>query len=153
LHAKIDNTSAIYVQDDAPAADKRYRARFYFDPNGIEMAGGNTHTLLGGYGGRRRGLTLAPAAPNTLTASRRAAPPVRQPGEHLPGLTREGEILPNKWMQFYTKVLSRFAIGGGLKLSVKVEIRPPEGVSKQRKAETEMALRDLGLEDQVSSAE
>jgi hypothetical protein len=79
--------------------------------------------------------------------------PTPQPGDRLAGLTWEGEVPPNKWMQFYTKVLSRFAIGGGLKLSVKVEIRPPEGVSKQRKAETEMALRDLGLEDQVSSAE
>jgi hypothetical protein len=56
-------------------------------------------------------------------------------------------------MQFYTKVLSRFAVGGGLKLSVKVEIRPPEGVSKQRKTETETALNELGLEDKTSSLE
>jgi hypothetical protein len=95
-----------------------------------------------------RGSTAAPAQ-----ADEEIALPTPRPGDRLPGLTWEGEVPPTKWMQFYTKVLSRFAVGGGLKLSVKVEIRPDEGVSKQRKAETEMALRDLGLEDQVSSVE
>ncbi|MDW8325190.1 MAG: DUF499 domain-containing protein [Anaerolineales bacterium] len=81
------------------------------------------------------------------------AAPTSQAGDRLRGLTWEGEVPPTKWMQFYTKVLSRFAVGGGLKLSVKVDIRPPEGVSGQRKAETEAALRELGLSDRVSVME
>ena len=34
-----------------------------------------------------------------------------------------GEVTPQKWMNFYTKVLSRFAAGKGLKLTVSVEAR------------------------------
>lgn len=36
-----------------------------------------------------------------------------------------GEISPQKWMNFYTKVLSRFATAGGLKLTVTVDVDRP----------------------------
>ena len=32
----------MYVTDDTPNAEPRYRARFYFDPNSIPMATGNS---------------------------------------------------------------------------------------------------------------
>ena len=51
----------------------------------------------------------------------------------------------------YTKVLSRFAVGGGLKLTVQVEVAPPAGVSEQKVEETKVALRELGLTDQVNA--
>ena len=51
-------------------------------------------------------------------------------------------------MNFYTKVLSRFAVGGRLKLRVEVEAEPPGGVSEQKLEETRAALRELGLGDQ-----
>jgi hypothetical protein len=51
LRAVINNTTAIYVTDDTPNAESRYRARFYFDPNSITMANGNTHTIFYGYQG------------------------------------------------------------------------------------------------------
>ena len=54
-------------------------------------------------------------------------------------------------MNFYTKVLSRFAVGGGLKLTVQVEVAPPGGVSEQKVEETKVALRELGLADQVNT--
>ncbi len=60
-----------------------------------------------------------------------------------------GEIPAQKWMNFYTKVLSKFAIGKGLKLTVKVEIEPEGGVSPQKVEETKQSLRELGLGDQV----
>ncbi len=62
-----------------------------------------------------------------------------------------GEAPAQKWMNFYTKVLSRFAVGGGLKLTVQVEVAPPGGVSEQKVEETKMALRELGLVDQVNT--
>jgi len=49
--AVIDDNKAIYVTDESPAAEKRYRARFYFDPNSIAMASGNAHNLFIGYMG------------------------------------------------------------------------------------------------------
>ena len=51
LRAVIDDNIAIYVTDDTPAAEARYRARFYFDPNSITMASGNAHYLFIGYVG------------------------------------------------------------------------------------------------------
>jgi hypothetical protein len=60
-----------------------------------------------------------------------------------------GEVTPQKWMNFYTKVLSRFAAASGLKLTVSVEASPEDGVSSQKLEETKIALRELGLKDDV----
>jgi hypothetical protein len=51
MQALIDNNSAIYVTDSSPAAETRYRARFYFDPNSIPMSSGNRHYLFYGLSG------------------------------------------------------------------------------------------------------
>ena len=51
LQAVIDDTNSIYVTDDRPNAEPRYRARFYFDPNSISMASGDTNTIFNGYTG------------------------------------------------------------------------------------------------------
>ena len=51
LRALINDNSAIYVVDDTPAAETRYRARFYFDPNSISMSNGNAHYIFYGYSG------------------------------------------------------------------------------------------------------
>jgi hypothetical protein len=50
-------------------------------------------------------------------------------------------------MNFYTKVLSKFAASAGLKLTLRVEVSPAEGVSPQN--ETRVALRELGLKDSL----
>jgi aromatic ring-opening dioxygenase catalytic subunit (LigB family) len=52
-----------------------------------------------------------------------------------------GEVTPQKWMNFYTKVLSRFVTGGGLKLKVEIEVISQEGVSQQKVEQTKVALR------------
>jgi RHS repeat-associated protein len=44
--ALIDDNVKIYVTDTTPDAEPRYRARFYFDPNGISMSSGNAHYIL-----------------------------------------------------------------------------------------------------------
>jgi hypothetical protein len=64
-------------------------------------------------------------------------------------LTWSGEVAPQKWMNFYTKVLSRFVSGSGLKLTVRVEVAPDGGVSKQKVDEAKSALRELGLSDSI----
>jgi hypothetical protein len=65
------------------------------------------------------------------------------------GLTWTGEIPPMKWMNFYTKVLSKFASTRGLKLTLKVEVGAEGGISQQKLDETKSALRELGLNDDV----
>ena len=51
LRAVINNTASMYVTDDTPNAEVRYRARFYFDPNSITMSSGNAHYIFYGYTG------------------------------------------------------------------------------------------------------
>lgn len=73
-----------------------------------------------------------------------------EPTETNAGVLKwSGEVTPQKWMNFYTKVLSRFAAGKGLKLTVTVEVSPEDGVSTQKVEETKVALRELGLKDDV----
>lgn len=45
LQATIDGTAKLYVQDESPDAETRYRARFYFDPNGF-TPGTDTQRVL-----------------------------------------------------------------------------------------------------------
>ena len=48
MQALINDNHAIYVTDDRPTAESRYRARFYFDPNAIPMAKNNTLFIFHG---------------------------------------------------------------------------------------------------------
>jgi hypothetical protein len=64
-----------------------------------------------------------------------------------------GEVPPQKWMNFYTKVLAKFASARGLKLTVKVEAAPESGVSQEKPDETKSALRELSLNDDVRRTE
>jgi subtilisin-like proprotein convertase family protein len=46
LSANVTDTNALYVQEDTPAAEPRYRARFLFDPNGFLPGPGNGNTTV-----------------------------------------------------------------------------------------------------------
>ena len=52
-------------------------------------------------------------------------------------------------MNFYTKVVSRFAAGRGVRLTITLEATPEGGISKQKLEETKSALRELGLDPDV----
>lgn len=60
-----------------------------------------------------------------------------------------GEVPTQKWMNFYTNVLSKFAAGKGLKLVLKVDVEPDDGISTQKVEETKIALQELGLEGEL----
>jgi hypothetical protein len=51
MQAVIDDANALFVRDDSPNAEPRYRARFYFDPNSISMASGDAHFIFKGFKG------------------------------------------------------------------------------------------------------
>ncbi len=82
-------------------------------------------------------------APTTVPASAPAA-------TKIAGIRWSGDVPPQKWMNFYTKVLSRFAASPGLRLTIQVGVNPPDGVSKQSIQETTNALRELGLDDRLT---
>ncbi len=48
LQAMVNDTAAIYVEDDSPADEDRYRARFYFDTHGFDpgVAQGHVRTRI-----------------------------------------------------------------------------------------------------------
>ena len=60
-----------------------------------------------------------------------------------------GEIPSQKWMNFYTKFLTKLGISSGLTLTVKVECKPEGGLSSQKIEEIKNALRELGLDDRL----
>ena len=43
LRAFVNDTNSLFVQDDTPNAESRYRARFYFDPNGFDPGESESH--------------------------------------------------------------------------------------------------------------
>jgi hypothetical protein len=47
----IDDNNPVYVSSEHPAAEPRYRARFYFNPNSIGMASGELHNIFVGRDG------------------------------------------------------------------------------------------------------
>lgn len=48
MQAVINDNTGIYVTDDSPTLETRYRARFYFDPNTIIMANNDALYLFYG---------------------------------------------------------------------------------------------------------
>jgi hypothetical protein len=79
-------------------------------------------------------------------------PEVRKPPPQpdKPGsLAWSGEVPAQKWMNFYTKVLTRFVKTGNLKISVSFDISSDGGLSDQQVEETKAALRELGLDDSI----
>ena len=46
MAAVLDDNTAIYVRDNTPASETRYRCRFYFDPNSISMGALDAHWIL-----------------------------------------------------------------------------------------------------------
>lgn len=70
---------------------------------------------------------------------------------NIPRLVWSGDVPHQKWMNFYTKVLSKFSASAGLKLTLRVEVAPTDGVSAQKVDETKVALRELGLKDSLET--
>lgn len=95
---------------------------------------------------------IAPPGPTAGGAQPGPAPVSDPPpGMEIAGFRWTGEVSPQKWMNFYTKVLSRFATTGGLKLSVTVDVDPPGGTTIAKVEETRVALRELGLSEDLST--
>jgi hypothetical protein len=61
-----------------------------------------------------------------------------------------GQIDTKKWNVFYTKVLAKFASNPSLKIIVKFEVEEEDSNSEQKKENTKTALKELGLEENIS---
>ena len=65
-------------------------------------------------------------------------------------LTWSGEVPSQKWMNFYTKFLTKLGVGDGLSLNVTVKCAPKSTLSQQKLEEIRGALRELGLDDTMN---
>ena len=99
-----------------------------------------TATPEPGAGDGRGGATITPTPP----------PATPTTPDLVHGFRWVGEVAPQKWMNFYTKVLARFAAAKGLKLSLTVDVQPEGGVSKAKITELKVALRELGMSEDVN---
>ncbi len=70
--------------------------------------------------------------------------------ENVAAVQWTGQVPSAKWMTFYTKVLAKYAKEKGLTLKATFELRPDAGLTKQQVDELRSALRELGLDDEVS---
>jgi hypothetical protein len=77
------------------------------------------------------------------------APAANEPATEVPGFTWAGLVPYQKWSNLYMKVLSKFASPGALTIHVSVDVRPKDGVSKAKIDEVKVALRELGLDENV----
>lgn len=62
-----------------------------------------------------------------------------------------GTISPQKWMTFYTKVLTRFVGSPGLKIEISFEAPTKPEETKSKLEETKTALRELGLSEEIGT--
>jgi hypothetical protein len=72
-----------------------------------------------------------------------------EPTQLALGLAWSGEVPSQKWMNFYTKFLTKLGVGNDLSLNVSVKCRPHGGLSSQKIDEIKSALRELGLDDNL----
>lgn len=98
------------------------------------------HASVGGIKGTSGVVVMKKVGPGPI-------PPHPPIGEKV--LQWSGEIPPQKWMNFYTKVLSRLVTGGGLKVTVNIQSAPAGGATDHQAEEVKTALRGLGLNDSV----
>jgi hypothetical protein len=94
--------------------------------------------------------SVTPSATLCTSDETKATEPTPAPAViKIAGFRWSGDVPPQKWMNFYTKVLSRFAGTSGLKLTIQIDVSPPDGLSSQTLDETKGALRELGLKDEL----
>jgi hypothetical protein len=110
---------------------------------------------------REKALALKGAPPSPPEEPERTARVAEEPGARPEGapeqtvalpmpvgrhLSWEGELPPQKWTNFYMRVLTRFATDPSLRLTVRFEVTPETGISQHELEEIKMSLRELGLD-------
>jgi hypothetical protein len=85
----------------------------------------------------------------TETAEVRVEERIIDPVPPPKSLGWKGTVPPQKWMNFYTKVLSSLVATPGLRLEVRFELPAGDAVNETKIEATKAALRELGLSEEV----
>jgi hypothetical protein len=167
-HVEPPRLTTLAIQPDSaqvePGKQQSFLAKGY-DQHGREIATGSvlwtsTGGKIGSDGvfeaGEDEGSFFVTAAagsvsgnaPVRIAAGGAEIPPAPTAAARAGSLSWTGEVPAQKWMNFYTKVLSRFA-RGSLKLRVSFEVATDDGFSEQVIEETRIALRELGMNEMI----
>jgi hypothetical protein len=139
------NTAEAYLAAKAAAAREEARSQEVVQPEELSASPGVV---------KENGATLDLQTQGASVQVLIQEPTPEENGEKpIRKLTWRGEIPAQKWTTFYLKVLSRFATGGGLKLTLQMDLSPEGGVSRQKLEETRIALRELGLPESALQEE
>lgn len=57
IQVVVDDANSVYLADDRPNVEQRYRARFHFDPNSINMSTGDAFNVFNGFTGSNIAVT------------------------------------------------------------------------------------------------
>ena len=95
----------------------------------------------------KAGASEAFAEVRVTTANEPITPPPLLPADRY--LRWRGIVPSQKWMNFYTKVLSKFANTPGLKIEVSFEVKIDKDHADSKAAETRSGLKELGLDDHI----
>ena len=71
----------------------------------------------------------------------------------IKGFGWKGAVPPQKWMNFYTKVLSPLVSTPGLTLEVRFDVPAGQSANEAKIEATKAALRELGLSENVEVRE
>jgi len=85
-------------------------------------------------------------APGQKESSSEALPA----GDQQKRISWSGEIPPNKWTVFFTKILAKFSGNPNLKIRIQFEIEDEKAVTAQKIEEVKTGLKELGLNDMGS---
>ena len=171
-HVEPPKLTSLAIQPERPHAKPGMHLTFQvrgLDQHGRPMSvpkvawnvkGGEIDSKGGFTAGTDEGEFLVEAAAEnvrtqtTVLVTKKETPPPPPPSPppkltEIKGLRWSGEVPAQKWMNFYTKVLAKYATTGGLKVRVTFEVAPDGGLLPHRIEETKAALRETGLDDSV----
>jgi hypothetical protein len=149
IHGTGLTADEVEISDDVFLIRKE-TAEAYKAAKAAAANGGSTSAAGGQSTPSGNGGTTDQPAPVPPAAVPGGTPDSVQP-ELFPHIEWSGEVPAQKWMNFYTKVVSKFAAGQGVKLKVTFEVSPEGGVSRQKLEETRAAIRELGLNGDVTA--
>jgi hypothetical protein len=116
-------------------------------PSGVYTAAatGGVHTVRAEAGGREAIAEVRVRTEEDRRDDGNEEKEDEQPGQRT--IRWRGTVPPQKWMNFYTKVLTRFAASPGLQLEVSFEVPVDRDQAPAKADETRAGLKELGLDD------
>lgn len=94
---------------------------------------------------------VSPPATKDTQPSSSESPPSAAETKSAKYIRWKGILPAQKWMNFYTKLLTKFVQDPSLKIEISIQATPADGLSTHKIDEAKAALRELGLPENIES--